>query len=59
VFVSVADRDKRAMVFPARRLADLRFKVLATGGTADVLRTASATASVASRARRATRQCST
>ena len=38
VFVSVADRDKRAMVFPARRLADLGFEVLATGGTADVLR---------------------
>jgi carbamoyl-phosphate synthase large subunit len=38
VFVSVADRDKRAMVFPVRRLADLGFEVLATGGTADVLR---------------------
>ncbi len=38
VFVSVADRDKRAMVFPIRRLADLGFEILATGGTADVLR---------------------
>jgi carbamoyl-phosphate synthase large subunit len=38
VFVSVADRDKRAMVFPVRRLADLGFEVLATGGTAEVLR---------------------
>jgi carbamoyl-phosphate synthase large subunit len=38
VFVSVADRDKRAMVFPVRRLADLGFEVLATAGTADVLR---------------------
>ncbi|MGH3615130.1 MAG: carbamoyl-phosphate synthase large subunit, partial [Pseudonocardia sp.] len=38
VFVSMADRDKRAMVFPVRRLADLGFEVLATVGTADVLR---------------------
>ncbi|GEL16612.1 carbamoyl-phosphate synthase large subunit [Pseudonocardia asaccharolytica] len=38
VFVSLADRDKRAMVFPVRRLADLGFEVLATEGTADVLR---------------------
>jgi carbamoyl-phosphate synthase large subunit len=36
--VSVADRDKRAMVFPIRRLADLGFEILATAGTADVLR---------------------
>ncbi|MGE3286728.1 MAG: carbamoyl-phosphate synthase large subunit [Pseudonocardia sp.] len=38
VFVSLADRDKRAMVFPVRRLADLGFELLATVGTADVLR---------------------
>jgi carbamoyl-phosphate synthase large subunit len=38
VFVSVANRDKRAMVFPAKRLADLGFKVLATRGTANTLR---------------------
>ncbi len=38
VFVSVADRDKRAMVFPLKRLADLGFEVLATEGTAEVLR---------------------
>jgi len=37
VFVSVADRDKRAMVFPVQRLADLGFEVLATDGTAEVL----------------------
>ncbi|MDR7303314.1 carbamoyl-phosphate synthase large subunit [Haloactinomyces albus] len=36
-FVSVANRDKRSMVFPAKRLADLGFDILATGGTADVL----------------------
>jgi carbamoyl-phosphate synthase large subunit len=38
VFVSVANRDKRAMVFPAARLADLGFEVLATKGTANTLR---------------------
>jgi carbamoyl-phosphate synthase large subunit len=38
VFVSVANRDKRAMLFPVKRLADLGFEVLATEGTADVLR---------------------
>src|SRR5690349_21151899 len=38
VFVSVADADKRAMVLPVKRLADLGFEVLATEGTARVLR---------------------
>jgi carbamoyl-phosphate synthase large subunit len=38
VFVSVADGDKRAIVFPVRRLADLGFEILATEGTAAVLR---------------------
>jgi len=38
VFVSVADVDKRAMIFPVKRLVDLGFTVLATDGTADVLR---------------------
>ncbi|TCK22752.1 carbamoyl-phosphate synthase large subunit [Pseudonocardia endophytica] len=38
VFVSIADRDKRAMVFPVRRLADIGFRVLATDGTAEMLR---------------------
>jgi carbamoyl-phosphate synthase large subunit len=36
-FVSVANRDKRAIVFPAKRLADLGFRLLATRGTASVL----------------------
>jgi len=40
VFVSVANRDKRAIVFPAKRLADLGFALLATIGTAGVLRRA-------------------
>ena len=34
----VANRDKRAIVFPAKRLADLGFRLVATGGTAGVLR---------------------
>jgi carbamoyl-phosphate synthase large subunit len=38
VFVSMANRDKRAMIFPMKRLADLGFSILATEGTADVLR---------------------
>jgi carbamoyl-phosphate synthase large subunit len=37
VFVSVANRDKRAILFPAKRLADLGFHILATRGTAAVL----------------------
>ncbi|MEX1047081.1 MAG: carbamoyl-phosphate synthase large subunit [Actinomycetota bacterium] len=37
VFVSVSNRDKRAILFPAKRLADLGFRLLATGGTAAVL----------------------
>jgi carbamoyl-phosphate synthase large subunit len=38
VFVSVANRDKRHMIFPIKRLADLGFEILATAGTAAVLR---------------------
>jgi carbamoyl-phosphate synthase large subunit len=37
VFVSVKDQDKSAMVKPVKRLIDLGFKVVATGGTADYL----------------------
>jgi carbamoyl-phosphate synthase large subunit len=40
VFVSVANRDKRAIVFPVKRLADLGFRIMATGGTAGLLRRA-------------------
>jgi carbamoyl-phosphate synthase large subunit len=36
-FVSVANRDKRSMIFPVKRLADLGFEILATEGTAEVL----------------------
>jgi len=37
-FVSVANSDKRSMIFPVKRLADLGFEIWATAGTAEVLR---------------------
>jgi carbamoyl-phosphate synthase large subunit len=37
-FVSVANKDKRSMVFPVKRLADLGFEIWATEGTGEVLR---------------------
>jgi len=38
VFVSVANRDKRTLIFPIQRLASLGFTLLATEGTAAMLR---------------------
>jgi carbamoyl-phosphate synthase large subunit len=38
IFVSVANRDKRGMIFPVKRLADLGFEIVATAGTGEVLR---------------------
>jgi carbamoyl-phosphate synthase large subunit len=38
IFVSVANRDKRGMIFPVKRLADLGFTIVATIGTGTVLR---------------------
>ena len=38
VFVSLANRDKRAAIFPVKRLSDLGFTIVATSGTADILR---------------------
>ena len=38
VFISVANRDKRFVIFPVKRLADLGFEILATAGTASMLR---------------------
>lgn len=38
LFVSIADRDKRHAIWPLRRFVDLGFKLLATRGTASVLR---------------------
>ncbi|MEU4095421.1 carbamoyl-phosphate synthase large subunit [Streptomyces sp. NPDC026673] len=37
-FVSVANRDKRALIFPARALLEHGFELLATSGTAEVLK---------------------
>ncbi|WP_067176262.1 carbamoyl-phosphate synthase large subunit [Microtetraspora niveoalba] len=37
-FVSVANKDKRSVIFPVKALADLGFEILATEGTAEVLR---------------------
>jgi carbamoyl-phosphate synthase large subunit len=37
-FLSVRNADKRSIVLPAKRLADLGFKLAATAGTASVLR---------------------
>jgi carbamoyl-phosphate synthase large subunit len=38
IFVSVANRDKRSMIFPIKRLADLGFTIVTTAGTGEVLR---------------------
>ncbi|MEA2486421.1 MAG: carbamoyl-phosphate synthase large subunit [Actinomycetota bacterium] len=40
VFISVANRDKRSVIFPAKRLVDLGFQICATRGTALLLRRA-------------------
>jgi carbamoyl-phosphate synthase large subunit len=37
-FVSVTSKDKRSMIFPVKRLADLGFEIWATRGTGEVLR---------------------
>ena len=46
VFVSVADRDKRAIILPILRLSQLGFEILATIGTAEVLSRNGITATV-------------
>ncbi|MDO5034091.1 MAG: carbamoyl-phosphate synthase large subunit [Actinomycetaceae bacterium] len=38
VFISIADSDKRGMILPTAKLVEMGFKVLATAGTASVLR---------------------
>jgi carbamoyl-phosphate synthase large subunit len=38
VLVTVANRDKRSMIFLVKRLADLGFEIVATAGTGEVLR---------------------
>ncbi len=37
VFISVNNRDKRSIIFLAKKLVDLGFNIMATSGTADVL----------------------
>jgi carbamoyl-phosphate synthase large subunit len=46
VFASIASRDKRAMIFPIKRLAELGFTILATEGTAETLQRAGVNAEV-------------
>jgi carbamoyl-phosphate synthase large subunit len=46
VFVSIANRDKRALIFPVKRLAELGFDVVATEGTAETLLRAGVRATV-------------
>jgi len=38
VFISVRDRDKRAIVFIAKKILDLGFRIYSTSGTADALK---------------------
>ena len=38
IFVSVANRDKRTLIFPIQELEAMGFKLLATSGTAQMLR---------------------
>jgi len=38
VFITVKDKDKRAIVFIAKKLADMGFTIVATGGTGKALR---------------------
>jgi carbamoyl-phosphate synthase large subunit len=46
VFISVANPDKRAVIFPAKRLQDLGFHICATRGTAQVLHRAGVEAEI-------------
>ncbi len=46
VFVSVRDKDKRAITFVAKRLVDLGFELVATKGTARVLKKSGLTVGV-------------
>ncbi len=47
IFISVNETDKRAILFMAKRLQDIGFKLFATKGTAKVLRTAGVAVSLA------------
>jgi carbamoyl-phosphate synthase large subunit len=49
VFISVANPDKRAAIFPAKRLAELGFRLVGTAGTATMLRRLGVEAEVATK----------
>ncbi len=51
VFISVRNRDKRDIIFMGKRLAELGFRIVATEGTAGVLRRAGVNAEVVYRLR--------
>jgi len=38
IFLSVRNKDKRAVIFPAKRLTQLGFEIFSTSGTAEILR---------------------
>ena len=57
VFVSIANRDKRAAILPVMRLADLGFQVLATDGTALALRRHGVAVEVVPRYRKGPNDC--
>ena len=59
VFISVCDRDKRAIVSIARDIVRLGFKVVATGGTARALRAAGVDCEEVKKVMRAPPTCST
>ncbi|MDQ3985246.1 MAG: carbamoyl-phosphate synthase large subunit [Actinomycetota bacterium] len=49
VFISVSNPDKRAVIFPAKRLQDLGFRIAATKGTARVLKKAGVDCAIVAR----------
>jgi len=54
ILVTVGNRDKRGMIFPVKRLADLGFSIVATEGTAEVLRRHGVACDVVSKHREST-----
>jgi len=50
VFISVNEHDKREVAFMAKKLHDLKFKILATKGTSKVLRSAGITVTIVDKA---------
>ncbi|WP_293769238.1 carbamoyl-phosphate synthase large subunit [uncultured Corynebacterium sp.] len=54
VFVSVANRDKRTMIFPIQRLFYMGYRIVATSGTAQMLRRNGVECEVATKVSQAT-----